>query len=184
MAKPRKFYVAIVSLLGGVGLIFTSVPFVSSLGPSENAKAEMASWNTPPEPSLEPGQVLVRQISKSDRWDGPDGSWGPIWGKRDLLIRDYEGVYYSFRVPTWQGKVVLPKIAWGQWEGECTSFGPQTTNGRLEVGTTIQCNDPDYRPWFEEAPKWSVEGKSLVAPYPDLPKLRCRDEGAGELTCY
>jgi len=184
MSGKRNIFIVALALLGGVDLIMASVPFVSSLGPSKKAKSEMVAWSTPPEPNLEPGQVLVRQVTESARRDNLNGGWSPIWGKRDLLIRDHEGVYYSFRVPTWKGKVVLPRILWGQWEGECVNFGPQTTDGMLEARVTIQCNDPDYKSWFENEPKWSLVGDSLVEPYPDLPKLRCRDEGKDELTCY
>lgn len=184
MLNKKKIYVAAVILLGGAGLIIASVPFVGSLSPSETAKAEKAAWEMPPVPGLEPGQVLVRQVSESARREYPDGSWSMILGKRDILIRDIEGVYHSFRVPTWKDKVILPRRYWGQWDGECEKFGPKTMDGVLAVSAIIECNDATGSWWDGAEPKWSLEGKSLVEPYPDLPKLRCRHESGEELTCY
>lgn len=180
----RRTYTVALVLLGVIGLVLAGVPFIGSLSPTDNAKAEWASWNTPPEPNLERGHVLIRQISNSERRENADGSWSPLWGKRDLLIRDHDGKFYSFRLPTWNGKVVLPRLYWGQWDGECEELGPKTTNGALLSDTTIRCNDSAGSWWSGDTPEWSLAGESLVKPYPDLPKLRCKDEGRGELTCY
>ena len=127
---------------------------------------------------------MQRQVSESKRQENPNGSWSPIWGKRDILIRDYDGKYYSYRLPTWEGSIMMPRVFWGQWEGQCADFGPTVDGGQLVTEATIQCNDADFGNWPAKDAKWSIDGKILVKPFPDLPKLRCRDQGGGRLECY
>jgi len=184
MLMSRKILGYVVAVLGGFGLIAASIPFFSSFAPSQKAEANRAAWNVPPVPDLALGQVTNRQISESKRQDNIDGSWSPVWGKRDILIRDNDGHYYSYRLMTWEGSVVMPRVFWGQWEGECKDFGPLVNDANLLAGSTIQCNDQDTTNNYVKEAKWSIDGKSLVKPYPDLPKLRCRDSGRGRLECY
>ena len=163
--------------------MMATVPFLAALGPSAAAKQRLEAWTHPPFPNLADGQVLSIDRTFSTSKDNANGSWSPIWGKRDLLIRDYDGAYYSFRLPTWKDSVVIPRVAWGQWEGECKNFGPPTSNGMLLPGSIIQCLDASTEKWFTSDAKWSLDGKSLFNPYPDLPKLRCRKKQNGELEC-
>jgi len=79
---------------------------------------------------------------------------------------------------------MMPRVFWSQWEGECRDFGPKVDAGMLLARSTIQCNDTDFGNWPAKDAKWSIDGKSLVEPFPDLPKLRCRDQGGGRLDCH
>ena len=125
---------------------------------------------------------MIRQFKESRQDDFPDRS-ELTPGQRDLLIRDYNGKYYSYRLPTWEGAVLMPLTRWWQWEGGCKDFGPSTMRGKLAPESSIQCNDPGGD-WFPAKDvKWSLAGKSLKPPFPDLPRLRCRHEPDGELTC-
>jgi hypothetical protein len=153
------------------------------MNPSALAETRLAAWKEPPMPDLKPGQVVIRQPSTSSMRNYPNGGWSPIWGQRDLLIRDYDGEYYSFRVPTWNGSVVLPRIFWGQWDAECKDFGPFAPAGQLSEITTIQCNDKVHSKWGPFEAKWTIDGASLKEPYPDLPMLRCRKKDSGGLEC-
>ena len=167
-----------------IGVVATSIPFFSSMNPSARAEAEKEAWNTPPMPNMSNGEVIIRQIAESNRREYPNGGWSPDFGKRDLLIRDYIGDFYSYRLPTWEGAVVMPRIFWQQWEGMCKSFGPKLENGMLiPEETIIQCQDPGEGNWSPSEARWSIDGKSLVKPYPDLPKLRCRKQASGKLQC-
>lgn len=183
MNYTRKLLVAAVLIVGLTGLAFVSIPFMGSLNPSALAKTRLEAWKEPPLPDLNPGQVVIRQNFRSYRRDYPNGGWSPIWGQRDLLIRDHDGDFHSFRLPTWNGAVILPRVFWGQWEAECQDFGPVIQEGILSEETTIQCNDSVPEPWGPFDAKWLIDGTSLTKPYPDLPLLRCRKRDSGVLEC-
>jgi len=168
----------------GVRRIAITLVLISSLLPNDRARAEKESWNNPPVSDLVPGQVLVRDISQSERREYANGGWSPKFGARDILIRDQEGVYYSYRVPTWKNAVVMPFNVWGQWDGICVDLGPELEDGMLKNNSTIQCNSAEYGGVLDSPPRWSIDGRSLVSRFPDLPKLRCKASDTGKLECF
>ena len=84
-------------VLVGIGFGAALTVFASSLKPSDKANAEREAWNTPPLLAMTPGQVILRDVSKGYSRNNANGSWSPIYGERDILIRDLDGSYYSYR---------------------------------------------------------------------------------------
>lgn len=185
MNGSRQFLVFVVAIFVGFGLVVVAIPFVLSLAPSDRAEASRQAWTMPPPPELLPGEVLHREVSQSERRNLPSGGWAARWGKRDLVIRDYDGAYYWYRLPTWEGGILMPgRIAWGQWEGVCKDFGPMMKGSKLVQGTSIQCNDPEFGNFPARDVSWSIDGKSQNEPFPDLPRWLCAKLKGEDLVCH
>jgi len=127
---------------------------------------------------------MVRNVSESERIEMPNGGWRAEYGIREILIRDFDGTFHSFRVPTWESDVVIPLRIWGQWDFTCADFGPKTVDGMLQPDTTIRCHSSEIMLNSDSMAQWSIDGKSLTHPYPDLPKLRCKASDSGNIQCF
>ena len=115
--------------LAAAFLLATMIPFTKSLTPSEKAVAIESAASAPPIPDLMPGEVRQLQLSESSIRNLVSGGWSPVLGIRLLLIRDYDGEFYSYELPTWEGAVAMPSSYWGAFgEGSCDDFGPTLNN--------------------------------------------------------
>lgn len=178
----RKQLAWVITGLFGFGLAAAAIPFLKSLAPTDRAEAARAAWSMPDPPPLEPGQVLIRDVQPGRRSDDADGTT-LRWGSRDMIIRDLAGRYHWFRLPTWEGKFLMPNFVWGQWEGLCEDFGPTMDDGRLARDATIQCNDPDFGNWPARDATWHINGKALDDRFPDLPRWVCLVDSDREEMC-
>ena len=161
----------------------TAVPFVSSLNPSERARAIRDASPQTAIVELQPGEVRTVQLTISSVRGLRNGGWSPNYGERALFIRDYEGTYYSYLLPTWTGQVVMPYRKWGQWEGDCRDFGPVTKGGYLQRDATIKCKDPELAGRAEEG-EWAISGEGLTDYSPDLIIFRCLAKYAQAFQCH
>ena len=185
MKTHRHTLVLVTGALSAGAVVFLGMVLTQSLRPSDRAVSIAETWKSSKIEKLDRGEVRMIEIATSSRRDYYDGSWTALTGKRHLVIRDYDGEYYGYSLPTWEGAIAMPVRYWGQLgEGGCEEFGPTLEKGRLMPGSIIQCHKPDLSGYPSYGAKWSLTGESLVGNFPDLQKIRCSAINASEVQCY
>ena len=88
--------------------------------------------------------------------------WVP--GSSLLVVRGEAEKYYLYRLPIWEGNVMMPWRVWGQHEGYC----PDIQLGTFKDSFAIKCGTPNYAEFLTKQWYWSIDGQNLGDDLPDL----------------
>ena len=165
-----KVLSAAVKLTIVIGLALAAIPFVSSLNPSELAN-ELTTFERIDISDFPRNTHRLIQARDSQQWEN-EGATNMRPGRAWLVIHDNSGAFHVFGLPTWEGKVLMPRSFWGQFEGLCEDLGPSSKVAVIDRTTQIQCNDQDNiqhsaKYWF-----WSLNGENLTRELADMDKIR------------
>lgn len=157
----RQQLASMVKLFILFGLVAISIPFVQSLLPSRGAGSDL--------PHLYIGDMS--QCSYRIEQSASKSAVGTSW----LIFRNSQGEFRLFRLPTDEGRILLPDHAWHRYAGRCENFRPELEYERVKPNGVIACHDKGLE--GAERWRWDYTGKSLVPDMPDLPKQRFVREG-------
>ena len=143
----RKALLIATILLATIGIVLATIPFTTSMKPSERAKSARSQHDIS---KLQSGEYLFEKFGRKAAWD-----------EKVLIIRDWDGEIYSYLVPTIKGKVSMPEKFWGWGYYQCEDFRPTLNSDKriLESGV-IACHDTNAPDWGKKVWKWSYDGKS------------------------
>jgi len=150
------------SLFGVIALLF---PLFSSLDTSEYSSAKFPRVNIK---NLNNNEYFYVKVDASNQRNTNEGSTVISPGTSWLVIKDNVSNFYVYEVPIWEENVLMPYKHWYQFEGECSSFGPEKLNGKITSASKIVCKDKEnkfslYRYWF-----WSITGENISGKLPDM----------------
>ena len=140
-------------------------PFLSSLSTE--------GINTSHLPRIKIGDIKNNEIkyiitSTSSKEEKHNGSTVYTPGSSWLVIRNDLGEFYVYRVPTWEEKVLMPRVYWSQFEGVCKKLEPELKNGKITKESKILCKDSDVNSYQQNIWKWTLEGKNISGQIPDM----------------
>ena len=143
----RKALLTATILLATIGIVLATIPFTTSMKPSERAKNARSQHDIS---KLHSGEYFFEKFGRK-----------AAWGEKVLIIKDWDGEIYSYLVPTIKGKVSMPERFWSGVNYQCEDFRPVLNSDKkiLESGE-ITCHDTNAPDWGKDAWKWSYDGKS------------------------
>ena len=176
MNVSRTLLTRVTFLLVLIGLIFALIPFLSSLTPTEMAGESMLRVDVS---KLQPNEYKILKKIKSSKVDNSDGSTTYKPGTSLLIIRDVNEDYYVYRLPTWEGEVLMPgPRSWNVIdEGACRNFGPEILDGIIHTNTSITCLDENFEGYFSKHWQWTLSGQNISNKLPDLMAVKYIKEG-------
>jgi len=127
-------------IIAAGNILFVSV---STLQPSERAKAQRSVHNIA---NLERGDYRFESFDR-------ESAWNDIV----LLLRDWDGVTYTYLLPTKNQSVPMPDRFWGWGWYDCVDFRPELDAvGKIEKDGVVKCHDKDLNTdnW-----EWSYDGQ-------------------------
>lgn len=145
MAK-KKLLLSLVAALLLTGAIAASLPFIASLGPSDNAGTTLTRIDIA---DLEPGTFKSQDIP----------GLGTYYS-RVYILNDYSSNIRVYGVRLRDNKVQLPDYQWWSWGQTCADFGPEHEGKVLRPNGVIKCHDSDMREWYRDW-AWNYDGTSL-----------------------
>lgn len=142
----RRLLIRVFLCLVALGIGFLTIPFSSSLLPSEKVFADRPRVKIP---DLQPGQFAFVA--------------NPTWENGEFLfVRRPNGKLDVWHTLRRDGQHVLPDLHWWRPGMPCNNFGPDFDKG------IIQCFDPELYPWAKQNFIWSLDGKSLTKRVDDM----------------
>jgi len=127
--------------LSAIGLAFVSIPFLSSLPPSEvqASKLPRASLS-----KLAPGHFMEIEGR----------------GFRAFVIRRTDSKLRIFSVPYWEDKYRMPDVTWDRAWLPCDHFGPESDGSALRPDARFRCLDtnPGEYEWWKHQLFWTLDG--------------------------
>lgn len=84
-----------------------------------------------------------------------------LQSSRVFILRDFDAQIYVFVVPYRDGAYWLPEFDWTRPAIPCASFGPDNTDGELNVDGAFRCWLPDYGEFFRREHSWTYAGRNL-----------------------
>lgn len=163
-ATRIKFLTVATSIVIFIGFLGISSVFINALNPSAKAgdKLPLADISTIDENSY------LFFIERPSQKSNTSSSTVITTGIGYLILKESKNTLNVFRIPMYNGKVAMPYHFWGLFDGECSDFGVDYS----DKNKIIKCKDDN--PFFKH--QWSLSGKSLIEPFPDLIKTEYRYE--------
>ena len=134
-----------------IGLFAFSIPFISSLAPTELA------------------DETVTKIDVSDLASGTYREFGPA-NRRYFLLRDFDGQVRLFSVWRWTEGYALADVRWETANFICADFGPDSVQNRLDKDGLFRCRDEEMPEWYRANLVWDYSGKNRGQSVEDLPE--------------
>lgn len=169
MKTRRNILIRLTLLFIGIGVVLSSIPFISSLKPNAKAEAKLLRVDVS---TITPGSYT---IMKHPFYAGDSG--GSNWFV--FVYRKHNGEFNAWSVPvTTMGEVVMPDIHWWRPFHKCTNFGPTLINGVVDENKPITCHDKDLPSrWWKDAWKWDINGSSMSKNATDMIKSNLYFDG-------
>ncbi len=140
-------------------MLGSAYPFIASMAPIERIPSNGFEIDIS-DLSVNNSKLIIMQESKKIE-SLSSTSW--VSGKSLLVVRGDKD-YYLYRLPIWEGKVIMPWHFWGQHEGYCPDIQVGTYNGTK----VIKCGTPNYSEFLTKQWYWSIVGKNLGNELPNL----------------
>ena len=153
MERRRNVLRCAVALIATAGIGLAALPFVRSLGPNDEAIA-----NVP--------RIDVSALSPGDfSFVGPIARRGS--GIRYLALRDYDDTVHVFEFTTAEGGYLMPGRDWFHIEAVCLDFGPDLENNKLARSGRLRCRRSEWGSVRDDW-EWTYSGKNLRSTTADL----------------
>jgi len=165
--KSSLKIVTLILIFSGIG--FCSVPFITSLNPSDRSDANAIRIDIS---SIEKGQyAIITDPALGKTGTVPSYEWSL------LVYRKHDGAYNIWDIPTKGALVGLPYFYWYFPEYGCLEFGPTRVNGKVDENLPIKCHNfspehlsfPDYQ--------WDIEGETVAGHVESINKAKGVIEG-------
>jgi hypothetical protein len=138
----RRYWSTLIFWICLVGLVAASGFYVLMLDRNEKPQASHPVIDIS---MLLPGSFIEEKLQSS----------------RVFILRDFDAQIVVFVVPFRDGAYWLPEFDWTRPAIPCASFGPDNTDGELDVDGAFRCRLPDYGEFFRREHSWSYAGKNL-----------------------
>ncbi|WP_152452538.1 hypothetical protein [Microbulbifer sp. THAF38] len=150
--NQKKSLLILVSTTLLIGVVFSMVPFFSSLQP--NAKAEAALFK------LDISKINNGEFIIFDHPNYGDSIRGYKWSV--MIYKSHSGSITAFDIPR-KGKATgLPDMYWWRPAWPCFNFGPTFSGSKVDESMPIKCHDNreelDY--WLPQV-EWDLSGKTI-----------------------
>lgn len=116
--------------------------------------------------------IVYRETTPKETYPSPSTEMGIS----HLVIRKHDGAFLAYYLPTWHGKVAMPRSSWWEFSGLCSDFGPDLKGGMLLPEAAIRCRDGPGTDGQGTHWVWSLEGKHESGRLPDLISVLCKVE--------
>jgi hypothetical protein len=157
----RQTLRTILWLLAGVAVVFTAIPFVRSLLPTDRARNN--STHAIDITGLAKGNYRVSRIGSHVIY----------------IVHKADDSWNAFSIPLRENKVEMPDIHWWRRSGSfCNDFSPTMTGGLIATNSRFRCADivPENMEWWFSAWQWDIDGhwipKPGSTPFDDMPRAK------------